>query len=206
MQKYKVFINDKWIFFGEISENQTVENEEYDVLNGNDLLIHNFAEMIKSGTFNRNIALNFTENVKESFELFLSYFDVLEAAGGLVKHKNNTYLMIKRFGVWDFPKGKIEKGERSYEAALREVEEETGVRHLVIDQELPTTYHMYRYGRQWIVKITYWFLMKSDYQGVLVPQKEEDILEAIWVAHDKLGAYLKGTYGNLIDLVRQSGI
>lgn len=193
-------------FFGDVLKNQTAENEEYDILDGTSLLIHNFAEMVKSGTFDRNIALIFTKNVKESFEQFLACFDVLEAAGGIVKHKNKGFLMIERFGVWDFPKGKIEKGERIAEAALREVEEETGVQNLEIESELPTTYHMYRYARQWIVKKTYWFLMYSDYQGKLIPQEEEDILKAVWVDQGRLSAYLKGTYGNLIDLVKQAGI
>lgn len=206
MQKYKVFINDRWIFFGEMTSNQIAENEECEVLLGTDQLLYNFTEMIKTGTFTRNIVLNYAGNIKAFFEKFLTYFLVLDAAGGLVEQYNDSFLMIKRFGIWDFPKGKIEQGENNREAALREVEEETGVLNLSIDRELSTTYHIYRFGPHWVVKRTFWFLMKSDFEGKLVPQKEEDILEAVWVKKKELPNYLRGSYGTLIDLVKESGI
>ncbi|MCD6091054.1 MAG: NUDIX domain-containing protein [Bacteroidales bacterium] len=204
MQKYKVFINERWIFFGEFIENQFVENEEYDVLNISNQLIFNFAEMIKSGSFTRNIVLHQRGNVKESFTEFLNQFLVLEAAGGLVQNSKNAFLMIKRFGVWDFPKGKIEKRESIKEAALREVQEETAVANLSIVRKLPTTFHIYRYGNQWIVKRTYWFLMKSDFTDRLKPQQEEDILEAVWVPKKDLTNHLADSYGTLKELVKES--
>lgn len=206
MQKYKVFINDNWIFFGELNKNQFAENEEYDVMEASDFLISGIAEMIKAGNFDRNIVLYQTTNTKEPFNLFLSHFLVLHAAGGIVQNSNEAFLMINRFGVWDFPKGKIEKGEGKKEAALREVEEETGVQNLEIIRELPSVYHIYRFGYQWIVKRTNWFLMRSNFIGVLNPQKEEDILEAVWVPKAELTQYISNTYGNLKELVKESGI
>lgn len=206
MQKYKVFINDKWIFFGEFAEGQYPENEDYKVLDVSDRLIFNFAEMIKAGTFDGNIILKGNSDIMDSFNLFLKQFVVIEAAGGIVQNSSGAYLLIKRFTVWDFPKGKIEKGERKAEAALREVQEETRVENLQIHKELQTVYHIYRFGRDWIVKKTFWFLMYSDFQGALKPQKEESIMEAIWAPKAEIANFLSDTYASLKELAISSGI
>ena len=58
-----------------------------------------------------------------SQEEFVNYFGTyksINAAGGLVENGNGEYLMIKRKGYWDLPKGKIEKGENDEDGALRE--------------------------------------------------------------------------------------
>lgn len=206
MQKYKVFINDWWILFGELDESQGSYTQEYGVLDANKNSIFNLAEMIKTGSFDQNIVLNPSVDILEPFEEFLKYFLVLEAAGGIVQHADTRYLMIKRFGVWDFPKGKIEIGEQISEAALREVQEETGVENLRISQELPTVYHIYRYQSQWIVKRTYWFFMQSDFDGDLKPQLEEDIHEAVWVPKAEISTYLENTYSSLKELAQKSAL
>ncbi len=204
MQKYKVFINDKWIFFGEFIKSQYSEDEEYEVLDASEHLIFNMAGMIKTGNFDRNIVLNQTSDAKKSFDYFLKQFFVLEAAGGIVRHSNNAFLMIKRFGFWDFPKGKIEKGESKKEAALREVQEETGIKNIKIIRKLPTKYHIYSYENKWTVKKTFWYLMSSDFNGKLKPQIEEDIREAVWVPEAELANYLALTYNSLKELVKDS--
>lgn len=206
MQKYKVFINDMWIFFGEFNRLENAENEEYEVLNASEDSIFNLAEMIKKGSFDQNIVLRPTNEVFDTFGFFLKQFLVLDAAGGIVQHTDNSFLMIKRFGFWDFPKGKVEDKEANEEAAIREVEEETGVEGLKIIRELPTAYHIYRYGHQWIVKRTFWYFMQSDYKGKLIPQQEEDILEALWVPEDNIRNYLKHTYSSLQYLFKHSAI
>ena len=43
-----------------------------------------------------------------------------------------------RYRDWTFPKGKVEAGETDEQAAVREVEEETGL-HCELGQELPST-------------------------------------------------------------------
>lgn len=206
MQKYKVFINDKWIFFEEFSLVNSVENEGVDTLEVSEHLLFNLSEMIKFGNFDQNIIIKPSEEIPNPFEAFLNYFQVLEAAGGIVQHSNSRYLMIKRFGLWDFPKGKVEKGESSSEAALREVEEETGVQNLQIVKQVPSSYHIYSYKSKWIVKRTYWYLMRSDFNGALIPQLEEDIIDAVWVPKEKMPGYLENTYASLRTLVQESGL
>ena len=47
-------------------------------------------------------------------------------SGGLVI-KNNKILFIKKNGIWDLPKGKIEKGHKKKQTAIKEISEETGL-------------------------------------------------------------------------------
>jgi hypothetical protein len=50
-------------------------------------------------------------NDHDSFFQFAQKHTIIYAAGGLVLNQNNQLLIIYRLGKWDFPKGKIEKGE-----------------------------------------------------------------------------------------------
>jgi 8-oxo-dGTP diphosphatase len=58
-----------------------------------------------------------------------------------------------RYDDWSFPKGKLKRGESDEEAALREVEEEVGIRG-TLGQELATTSYRDAKGRQKTVR--YW--------------------------------------------------
>ena len=121
------------------------------------------------------------ENIEEIWEDFTHMFKVIEAAGGLVKNKNNELLFIRRMGKWDLPKGKIEKGESLEQAALREVEEETGLKELILEEFVNNTFHIYteRNGEK-ILKTTYWFKMTYVGNSQPIPQKEEGISEVSW--------------------------
>ena len=121
------------------------------------------------------------ENIEEIWEDFTHMFKVIEAAGGLVKNKNNELLFIRRMGKWDLPKGKIEKGESLEQAALREVEEETSLKELILEEFLNNTFHIYteRNGEK-ILKTTYWFKMTYVGNSQPIPQKEEGISEVCW--------------------------
>lgn len=115
---------------------------------------------------------------------FNSHFQQVEAAGGVVFNERGQILLIYRRGYWDLPKGKIDKGESIEEAALREVQEETGLRQVELGEQLKTTYHTYRLdnGKR-ILKPTYWFRMHTP-ETELTPESEEDIELAEWVELD----------------------
>ena len=76
----------------------------------------------------------------------------VRAAGGVIVRRTNgsepELLLIHRprRNDWTFPKGKIESGETDEACALREVEEETGLR-CEFESELPTTAHITGKGR-----------------------------------------------------------
>ena len=98
---------------------------------------------------------------------------IVYAAGGLVQNQNGKYLFFYRRGSWDLPKGKLDKGEISKKAAIREVKEEVGL-HCKITSILPTTYHTYFDKGKLVLKETSWYKMKSANADVKL-QYEEDI-------------------------------
>ena len=89
--------------------------------------------------------------------------------------------MIFRNSKWDLPKGKLEAGENIQECAIREVEEECGVRNLQIVNQLQSTYHTYQLNGKATLKCTYWFKMITNFNDELVPQIKEGITKVAWV-------------------------
>ena len=68
----------------------------------------------------------------ENFNTFCRNFITIYAAGGIVYNNSQQILMIFRNNFWDLPKGKLELNEKIEDCAIREVEEETGVKELII--------------------------------------------------------------------------
>ena len=108
--------------------------------------------------------------------LFYAIFKVIEAAGGIVRQRSSgKYLFIYRNDKWDLPKGRIEENEAVRTAAMREVEEETGVANLAITAALPTTLHLFHRNGKYRLKKTYWYAMETNFNKALIPQEEEGI-------------------------------
>lgn len=147
-------------------------------------------------------------NVNSLFEELKTQFKYIEAAGGLIEQNNppggrtGKYLFIYRLDKWDLPKGKIDKGESPKQAAIRECEEECAITGLEIIKELPSTYHIYPYKERFALKTTYWFLMKSNFKGNLIPQTEENIEKAEWLDKNTIKKEVtKNTYPSILDLI-----
>lgn len=185
---YKVFINDLLIEFNSLSN---YNDSEYEIIRlENQQLTEDIFNKIKGEKLTKDL-LVICVSPEEVFKSFTKHFKILKAAGGIVSNAEGEFLLINRLGKWDFPKGKIEKGESAEISAIREVEEETSVKNLIITKQLETTYHIYRLKGQFILKPTYWFEMKTDALTKLIPQTEEDITEVIWEAKAKLIQKLK---------------
>lgn len=139
----------------------------------------------------------------------------IRAAGGIVSAPDGSMLLITRNGRADLPKGKVEPGETLLQAALREVEEETGIRatrplSLSASQPLKT-YHVFKWGKRarranlpkgWHLKQTSWFPMTAERQPV-VPQQEEGIIGGQWVSPDQWHRRLQNSYGTLRTLSKK---
>jgi 8-oxo-dGTP pyrophosphatase MutT (NUDIX family) len=111
---------------------------------------------------------------------FKSCFEWVEAAGGYVLNATGQLLVFYRRGYWDMPKGKIDPGETPEQAAVREVQEETGLLNVKLGDFLTHTYHTYEHKGKRVLKNTWWYRMStSDTQ--VVPQSEEDIEKIEWV-------------------------
>ena len=90
------------------------------------------------------------------------------SAGGIVYKKvhNETYWLVIRHSIykkWTFPKGligdKVEQ-ESAKSAAIREVEEEGGVKAKIVNDEPFVVNYTYKFGEFLVKKTVYYYLMK----------------------------------------------
>ena len=203
MQKYKVFLNEKRIVF--VPGTNITLSKLSRILTDNSGVgqlkawLQNFENSDQKETVIEH------PDIEKLFQIFRSSLLQIEAAGGIVK-RDEKLLFIFRNGRWDLPKGKIDKGESIQAAALREVEEECGIRNHAIAKALPSTYHLYKspykktFG-QWIFKETSWFEMKYHESFEGVPQLDEGITKLRWFKPEELDEVLANTYENLIVLI-----
>lgn len=124
--------------------------------------------------------------------------EVVRAAGGVPVRVADGGLAVlvvhrERYDDWTFPKGKNEPGEDDEACALREIEEETGLR-CVLREELPSTSYVDSHGRPKVVR--YWAL---DVVGGELAF-EHEVGDGRWVGVDEAAALL--TYPRDVDLLR----
>lgn len=127
------------------------------------------------------------------------------AAGGLVTNEKNELLMMFRRGKWDLPKGKVDEGETLEVAAVREVQEETGIKNVTLGKFIAITNHEYFEKRlnEDMIKETHWFTMHADGESKLIPQTEEDIEHIIWAGEAELKECLKNTYQSIKEIIEK---
>ena len=140
------------------------------------------------------------DDCKAAFERFASEFVYVEAAGGVVADDAQNVLMIYRRERWDLPKGHIDAGEDALTAAVREIEEETGVSGLKFVTELCNTLHAYNVYGKWELKRTYWFGFET-LQTATQPQTEEDIQTAQWCSAVEVDENLKKSYPTIREVI-----
>lgn len=128
-------------------------------------------------------------------------FEIIKAAGGLVLNENKELLFIFRRGKWDLPKGKLDVGETLEQCALREVEEETGLKNISLKNNLLTTYHTYDENGKHILKESTWYEMHVKGNQKLIPQTVEDIHEAKWVKKENLNDVLSNSFPSVKDVI-----
>lgn len=168
---------------------------------GKEKSLHQIIELCeKSGTL-KQIVL-FANNPATIFNDLKKICKEIPAAGGLVFNEQNECLFIYRRQHWDLPKGKIDAGESTEQAAIREVMEETGIKAVNLGKQLCHSYHIYktqRNGNRYL-KCTTWFLMNTHKQ-ILNVQKEEDIEQAIWLDSHLFLKTCKPIYNNIIEVI-----
>ncbi len=188
---YKVFVNDKPLFL----TNEIVKETDFQLF----LLESIDIEQLIVKMFNDKIqkAYLYYPDEKEILKKLKEKIPVQKAGGGLVYNKRGEVLFIFRNGKWDLPKGGIEKGEEIENTALREVEEETGVGKLSIEEKLQKTYHIFRRNGKYKLKITHWFLMRTKFDGTPQPQQEEGIDRVAWLNPSQIPQALENSYENI---------
>jgi len=125
------------------------------------------------------------------------------AAGGLVTNPQGQILWIFRRGFWDLPKGKLDEGETIQTCAVREVEEETGIKNIRLHELLKFTNHIYfdTHLNQEVVKRTYWFHMSISKEQKGIPQETEDIEKIEWHSLATAKHCLEQTYPTIIEVI-----
>lgn len=188
---YKVFVKDIPII---LSTKKNI-GKNYTSIPLKEVQFKKLINQIISGEL---LYVNIYHKNEEKLEQFLrKKLKVVEAAGGLVYNDKKEILFIYRNKRWDLPKGGVDKGETYQEAAIREVEEETGVKNLEIKKFITKTFHIFKRNDSYRLKITYWFEMYTDYKGPLVPQTSEDIKKVRWKNFEKTQKALQKSYENI---------
>ena len=192
---YKIFVSDKPIILTTEIEKET---------NFKNYLL----KTVKLGSVIRTLnrtslqeARLIHKNKNKILKKFLKKLPNVIAGGGKVYNDNGDILFIFRNGKWDLPKGKAEGKETVDQTAIREVEEETGVKGLKISKPLEMTYHIFKRNGRYRIKITYWFEMKTSYTGKLTAQEKEGITKVAWLNREQTQEALKNSYANIKGLI-----
>jgi len=114
------------------------------------------------------------------------------------------YLLIRdSYQNWGFPKGHLERGERSDTAALREVMEETGLRQVSVVKSIAAIEWRFRFRGRLIQKNCEFFLMESP-SGETRPQKSEGITACRWTTIEEAQALIG--YENARGVLTQANV
>ncbi|MGE5448695.1 MAG: NUDIX hydrolase [Bacteroidales bacterium] len=205
---YKVFFNDSTIRIDAQSKTSSKNNIIQIAVNED----HVFADKLLARIEAEGVKQDFVilnDNPQKLWKSFRKQLTELPAAGGLVINEHRELLFIKRLGVWDLPKGKIEKKESPENAAIREVEEECGIKGLQIIRQLDSTFHIYRNSfvkspNNLVLKETKWFLMSAENNQSLTPQTEENIEEVRWFALHELDQVMENTYSSIREFLQNT--
>ena len=195
---YKVFVNDKPFFL----TNEIVKETDFQFF----LLESADIKKLVVNMYNNKInkCYLYYPDEKVILKKLKEKIPVQRAGGGLVFNKKGQVLFIFRNGKWDLPKGGKEKREKMKLTAMREVEEETGVDNLIITKRLQKTYHIFKRNGVYKLKITQWYEMKTDFEGIPVGQLEEGIEKVAWLNPEQIQEAIKNSYEN-IKLILQEG-
>ena len=162
-----------------------------------------YENLVKGGK--KNYVL-IDKDPKTQFKAVKKQCILIKAAGGLVENNKGEVLFIFRNKKWDLPKGKVEKEEKVKIAAVREVEEECGVKIEKRKELLCKTYHIYEMNGKVILKRTSWYNMEVKGSPKLIPQKEEGITSASWVNETGIKSKVKNTYPLIVEVLKKRGL
>jgi ADP-ribose pyrophosphatase YjhB (NUDIX family) len=136
-----------------------------------------------------------TDRYDEVKNFIKDQFKIVKAAGGLV-FKGEKMLMIYRLSKWDLPKGKLDKGEKTIDGALREVVEECAI-SVAADEKITSTWHTYVYEGRRILKKTTWYRMTCLSDAGMKPQIEENIEDIRWMTRGEVELALGNSYNSI---------
>jgi len=184
LQKYKIYINGIPVFLATPAQSSEIglKPDKFNLTGhytGKKKIIKQYLDLLDKSNAVHSLVL-YADDLTGLWDDFQACFKIQEAAGGYVLNQQGQLLVFYRRGSWDMPKGKIDPGETPEIAAVREVQEETGLVHVELQDFLQHTWHTFEHKGQRILKKTWWYRMQTTDEKV-VPQTEEDIEEIRWV-------------------------
>ncbi len=215
----KIFIKDIPIII--LSDQEFIKSSNYDTIYQGALTKLKFDQLVgevlirdaNSAIIDKFLVYLKQNNVKKLDEITFTVGDydgvvkdlkkdytIIKAAGGLIL-KSGEVLMIQRLKKWDLPKGKLDKGEKPKEAAVREVEEECNIK-VRLGKKICHTWHTYKQNGKRILKKTYWYKMYCLDDSEMKPQVEENIEATVWMNEKELREAFYNTYPSIRDVFR----
>lgn len=196
---YKVFIDNSVIDF--LDSEQKVPSKGYDLVVNS--LENDLSTLLDQFDFSSSkvCLLVVYDDFELAFNQVFHAYEFMDAAGGIVKC-NRRYLFIERHGMWDIPKGKLDSNEQPWEAAVREIEEECGIKNPVIDHLLGITFHTYSYMGRLTIKKNWWYALNYSGSMEVFPQEEESITQAIWIEKNEWDLIRSNTYESIQEVLR----
>ena len=201
---YKIYFNDKPLFLCDHSNaeihsyarhDDAVFIDEFSTPAVNSMIHEMRQEKVHAGIFVHS-------PLEELKKAFWKKFILIRAGGGLVQNEKGEILFMFRRGKWDLPKGKLDEGETLEACAVREVQEETGLKDVRLEGPLLVTWHTYDDSGKHILKETHWFRMTTRGDQHLLPQQEEQITELKWVNKNEVKTMLSNTFPSIIDVLK----
>lgn len=202
---YKIYINENTLVLADsqlVSKGKQPVNHLVAPYTGKTKMLLSYIDMLEKTNRFENIVIH-SKDPKGLLKDFESLFSVVKASGGIVNDGDDNILFIFRRGFWDLPKGKIDKGEKKKAAAIREVEEETGISNIVLKKKIHTTRHTYKMksGKR-AIKKTFWYSMTAQRQK-LTPQLEEDITLVEWIHLTKVAKLKEPIFKNITNVIEK---
>lgn len=205
MQRYDIFNKHNNICItNDCSEKEKNTQKEVVECDNESINSINFTPFFSEG-YRKNILII----VKNDMDLEYAFKKITEklifvpAAGGLVENEKGEYLFIFRNKHLDLAKGHQEEGEDLGITAVREVEEETGLKNIILHEKLGITYHTYLREGKRELKATHWYKMTANSNEILTPQKEEGIEKVEWLSEDVIAKNKNKIYASIYHFLKQ---
>lgn len=126
------------------------------------------------------------------------------SAGVVIFRRENSKILFLLLnypsGHWDFVKGKMEEGETTYQTAIRETREETGITDIVfLDDFEEWIKYNFQYHGELVNKKVVFFLAETKTEQVIISHEH---LDYIWADYET--AMEKTTFDNAKSILTKS--
>lgn len=173
------------------------------ILNASEATIDKFFKLIQQSKDVVYQSVTLIVENKDAIETQIkNLYKVVKAAGGVVFNEEQKILMMYRLEKWDLPKGKRDDNEKAKQTAVREVEEECGIK-VQLSGKLCTTWHTYTMGTRKILKRTKWYRMNCIDESMMQPQTEEGIEKLEWMTEKEVQTALLNSYSSIRYVIDQ---